>query len=155
MATLNLSTCRSGNAQPSGQPFDPAEVAAGAKAEIDAANEAWLPGLRNRDAASITAAYADDGIFIAPDGTVTHGRDAITAMYVARFPRLREIIGGDVVPDGVEVVDQSLLYEWGHAWIEMVPEREGDPPARGGGAYLTVWRREADGHWRITRNIAL
>jgi len=25
---------------------------------------------------------------------------------------------------------------------------------RSGGKYLTVWKRQTDGHWRITRNIA-
>ena len=136
-------------------PFVASEVLASAKNDIDAANAAWLPGLRNRDAAAITAAYADDAIFIAPDGTVTRGRAAITAMYAARFPKLREILGGDVVQDGTAVISASLIYEWGHAWLEVAPERAGDKPVRGGGAYLTVWQRSAGGHWNITRNLAL
>jgi ketosteroid isomerase-like protein len=32
---------------------------------------------------------------------------------------------------------------------------DGGAPARSGGAYLTVWQREPDGHWRIVRNLAL
>jgi len=136
-------------------PVPAADVLSGAKGEIDAANAAWVPGLRNRDAAAITAAYAEDGIFVAPDGTVTRGRVAITAMYAARFPKLREILGGAVVQDGTAVISSTLIYEWGHAWLEMAPVRAGDPPVRSGGSYLTVWQRGADGHWRITRNLAL
>jgi uncharacterized protein (TIGR02246 family) len=134
---------------------DDKAVLAAAKADIDAANEAWLPGLRNRDAQSIVAAYADDGIFVGPDGTITRGRDAIAQMYAARFTRLREITAGGVVQDGVTVINPDLIYEWGHAWLEMVPETAGQQPVRSGGSYLTVWRRGADNHWHIVRNLAM
>lgn len=135
-------------------PLDPVAILASARADIEAANEAWLPGLRNRDAGSITAAYEDEGLFIAPDGAVTRGRAAITNMYAARFPSMREILGGDVVQEGMAVGAPDLIYEWGHAWVEMAPEKEGGATAKRGGKYLTAWHRGADGHWRITRNLA-
>jgi uncharacterized protein (TIGR02246 family) len=125
-----------------------------ARADIEAANNGWVPALRARDGAAIAAAYTDDGLFIARDGSVTRGRDAITAMYEARFPKMREILDGAVVQDGVTAVSDSTIYEWGHAWIEMVPANAGEPPVRSGGSYLTVWQRGSDGHWHITRNIA-
>lgn len=140
---------------PAAAALDTAAVLASARAEIDAANAAWLPGLRQRDAAAIAAAYADSGIFIGPDGAVTRGRAAIAAMYAARFPRMRTILDGGVVQDGVVAVAPDRIYEWGHAWLEMAAERAGGRAVRGGGAYLTVWQRGADGHWRIARNIAL
>ena len=132
-----------------------ASILASARADIDAANAAWLPGLRNRDAQSIAAAYADDGLFIAPDGTVTRGRAAIIEMYNSRFPHLREILSGDVVQDGVVAAAPDVIYEWGHAWLEMAPAESGQRPVRTGGAYLTIWQRSSDGHWRITRSVAL
>lgn len=135
-------------------PVDTAAVLASARPEIDAANAAWLPGLQRRDAAAITAAYADSGLFVAPDGTVTRGRAAVAAMYAARFPRLGEIRGGAVVQDGLALAGPSLVYEWGHAWLELAPRAAGGAPVRSGGTYLTVWRRERDGHWRIARNLA-
>ena len=134
--------------------LDTAAVLASARPEIEAANAAWLPGLQQRDAQSIAAAYADSGVFISPDGTVTRGRAAVARMYTARFPRLPEIRSGAVVQDGVAVAGPTLVYEWGHAWLELAPGAAGQPPGRSGGSYLTVWRRESDGHWRITRNLA-
>lgn len=124
-------------------------ILAGAKADIEHANEDWVPALRRRDAEAIAAAYVDDGIFIAPDGTVTRGRAAIAAMYASRFPKMKEIHDGGIVQDGTAVIDEKTIYEWGHAWLET-----GQPPARSGGKYLTVWQRQSDGHWRITRNVA-
>ncbi len=133
---------------------DTAAILARARPEIDAANAAWLPGLRQRDASAITAAYADSGLFIARDGTVTRGREAITRMYAARFPRLRPIRGGGVVQDGLAVLGPTRIAEWGHAWVDLESERGTRPPVRSGGTYVTIWDREADGHWRIVRNLA-
>ncbi|HEX6533507.1 MAG TPA: DUF4440 domain-containing protein [Gemmatimonadaceae bacterium] len=134
--------------------LDTAAILASARPDIDSANAAWLPGLRRRDARAIAAAYADSGLFVAPDGAVTRGRVAVARLYAARFPELREIRAGAVVQDGLAVAGPTLVYEWGHAWIEMAPAAAGGPSVRSGGAYLTVWRRERDGHWRIVRNLA-
>jgi uncharacterized protein (TIGR02246 family) len=135
--------------------FDTAAVLASARHDVEAANAAWLPGLRDRNAASIAEAYADSGVFVGADGSVTRGRAAVERMYEARFPRLGTIVGGGVVQDGVTAVAPDLLYEWGHAWLEMQADTPGAAPARTGGRYLTVWRREPDGHWRIVRNLAM
>ena len=141
-------------AQPASQRPDTAAVLASARPEIDAANAAWLPGLKQHDARAIAAAYADSGLFIGPDRTVVRGREAVMGMYVARFPRLRPIRSGGIVQDGLTVLGPTRIVEWGHGWLEMEPERSGGPPVRSGGTYLTVWEREADGHWRIVRNLA-
>lgn len=134
--------------------LDTAAILASARPEIDAANAAWLPGLRQRDAGAITAAYADSGLFIARDGTVTRGREAITRMYAASFPRLRPIRDGGVAQEGLTVLGPTRIAEWGRAWLDLAPERGAGPPVRSGGTYLTVWDREPDGHWRIVRNLA-
>ncbi|MGH7649854.1 MAG: YybH family protein [Gemmatimonadaceae bacterium] len=133
--------------------LDTAAILATARPDIDAANSAWLPGLQQRNAAMIAAAYADSGLFIAGDGTVTRGRDTVARLYAAQFPRLRTIRGGGVVHDGLTVRSPTCIVEWGHAWLEMDPAQGTGPPVRSGGQYLTVWIREADGHWRIARNL--
>lgn len=131
-----------------------AETIASAKGDIDAANEGWIPALRKHDAAAIASAYADEGLFIARDGSVVRGRDAVATMYEARFPQMREILDGAIVQDGITAVSPTMIYEWGHAWLELAPATAGQAPVRSGGTYLTVWQRAGDGHWRITRNIA-
>jgi ketosteroid isomerase-like protein len=134
--------------------LDTAAILASARATIDAANAAWLPGLRERNAPAIAAAYADSGLFIAADGTVTRGRDGVARMYAARFPRLGVIRSGGVVQDGLTVLGPSRIAEWGHGWLELEPAANGGVPVRSGGTYLTVWQRESDGQWRIVRNLA-
>lgn len=134
--------------------FDTAAVLASARPDIAAANSAWLPGLQKKDANAITAAFADSAIFITVDGTVVRGRPAITRMYEARFPLLGKIERGEVVSEGLVAISEDLVYEWGHATLEMASAAPGGPLRRGGGAYLTVWKRSADGRWRIVRNVA-
>jgi len=134
--------------------LDTAAILASARPGIEAANAAWLPGLRQHDAKAIAAPYADSGLFIAGDGTVTRGRDAVARMYEARFPKLRPIRAGGIVQDGLTVLAPTRIAEWGHGWLDLEPEREGAPPVRSGGSYVTVWERQADGHWRIVRNMA-
>jgi uncharacterized protein (TIGR02246 family) len=133
--------------------LDTASILASARPEIDAANAAWLPGLRKHDAQAIAAAYSDSGMFVSASGKVTRGRAAVASMYAARFPTLREIRAGDVVQKGMAVIGPSRIVEWGEAWIEMAGTAPGAAPTRSGGAYLTIWEREADGHWRIVRNL--
>jgi len=154
-ALLAQSAGKPSTAQDTGRArLDTAAILTSARPDIDAANAAWLPGLRQRDARAIAAAYADSGLFIGADGSVTRGRDAVTRMYAARFPHLRPIRGGGVVQDGMTVLGPTRIAEWGHGWLDLESERAGGPSVRSGGTYLTLWEREADGHWRITRNLA-
>lgn len=141
-------------ASPTPTRVDTAAILASARPEIEAANAAWLPGLKSHDAAAVAAAYADSGLFILPDGSVIRGRAAVTAMYSARFQRQRPIRGGGIIQDGISVAGPTLVFEWGHGWVEMEPQAAGGPPVRSGGTYLTVWQRAADGHWRIARNLS-
>jgi len=134
--------------------LDTAAILSSARAEIDAANAAWLPGLQRHDAGAIAAAYADSGLFVAGDGTVTRGRAAIARMYAERVQHMRPIRAGAVVQDGLTVLGPTRILEWGHGWLELALEREGASPSRSGGTYLTVWERASDGHWRIVRNLA-
>ena len=134
--------------------LDTAAILASARPEIEAANAAWLPGLKQRDAKSIAAPYADSGLFIAGNGAVTRGRDAVARMYEARFPKLRPIRAGGIAQDGLAVLAPTRILEWGRGWLEMEPERAGAPPVKSGGSYVTVWERQPDGHWRIVRNMA-
>ena len=148
-------TPRSTAARDSGRVrLDTAAILTSARPEIEAANAAWLPGLRQHDAKTIAAPYADSGLFIAGDGTVTRGRDAVARMYEARFPRLRPIRAGGIVQDGLTVLAPTRIVEWGRGWLDLESEHAGAPPVRSGGSYVTIWERQADGHWRIVRNMA-
>jgi hypothetical protein len=75
-------------------------------------------------------------------------------MYAARFSHLRAISAGNVVQHGLAALGPTRIAEWGEAWLELAPEAVGGAPVRHGDTYLTIWRRDSDGHWRIARNLA-
>lgn len=135
--------------------LDTAAILAHARPEIEAANAAWVPGLRDHQADPIVAAYSDSAVFVTNDGKLIHGRAAIRDLYTARFPALPKVVGGAVRQLGLTVVKSDRIYEWGEAWIDLAPVSAGGAPTRHGGTYLSVWQRESDGHWRISHNISM
>ena len=63
-----------------------------------------------------------------------------------------KFVSGGIVQDGVVLVPGPLIYEWGHADVEV---ERGGKSIRSTGNYVTVWKRNADGKWEISRNLAL
>ena len=127
-------------------PRDPKLTTAIAKA-----NSEWAAAMKTGDAATIAAPYTDDAVFVGVDGGCTKGKAAIEAMYRDRFAR-RGFATDTKIDSRHLVVDGDLAYESG--WGEMTTVKDGKP-ATAGGAFLTVWKRQADGGWKILRNVVL
>ena len=118
---------------------------------MDRANSDWLPALKAADAERLAEAYAADAEFVTGDGTVIKGHDAIRDLYKARAARGATVLSGEIQRDGATLAKPGLVFEWGHGGSTT---READGTTRtSGGPYLTVWRREADGGWKIIRNL--
>jgi ketosteroid isomerase-like protein len=127
-------------------------IPADAKQTIDAVNAAWVPGLKAHDIDSACRGFAADALFIADDGTVTHGLVAFEALLTKRFDAGLEITGGKVVQLGARLVN-GVIVEWGSSLLDTT-DRNG-AHHKGGGYYLAVWQKDATGAWKITRNIGL
>jgi uncharacterized protein (TIGR02246 family) len=128
-------------------------VPADARAAIARANGDWLPAMRRQDAKAIADVYADEGVFVLPNGDSVKGRAAIEQLMRDRFSRTGPVVGGTLKQDDL-VVAGSMIYEWGHAELEM-GGRADQSPSRVTARYLTVWQRDASGRWRIIRNLSL
>lgn len=128
------------------------DLLAAARPAIEAANADWVPAMKRKDAKAIASAYAPDGVLVGPDGKAVQGREAVEAFYAQRMEGGFRFLRGSLVQDGVVLVPGPLIYEWGHADIEV--ERNGKL-VHGTGNYLTVWKRNASGAWQISRNLAM
>jgi ketosteroid isomerase-like protein len=124
-----------------------------ALAIIDRANADWLPAMRSHDVDRVVAPYDSAAVFVTTDGTSIKGRESIAAMYRSRFLHMAKISGGGVIRDGSCAVSDSLVYEWGHAQLELA--EAGAAAKESTGRYLTVWQRTRAGTWVIVRNIVL
>lgn len=118
---------------------------------IEKANSEFIAAMKTGDAATIAAPYTDHAVFIAFDGSCTQGRTEIEKMYRARFERSGLASSTKVNSEGL-VVDGELAYESGYAEIGSLKQGK---PAIDGGRFLTVWQRQADGEWKILRNVVL
>jgi ketosteroid isomerase-like protein len=116
---------------------------------IDKANEEWTHAVVTGDAEVMSAPYADEGIFVGPDGTEIRGRDAVRAMY-ARPRGDVKILNATIHSDGRAAHDPDDVYEWGTAVMTV---QRGDKVTERSSRYLTVWHHSGE-RWLITHNIA-
>jgi uncharacterized protein (TIGR02246 family) len=118
---------------------------------IQKANNEFLAAIKTGDAATIAAPYAETGVFILPDGKCIQGRAEIEKMYRTNFEK-----GGPPSSSTLDsksvVLDGDVAYESGSG--EITEMKDGKAVTRTS-RYLTVWRRAADGEWKIIRNIVL
>jgi uncharacterized protein (TIGR02246 family) len=130
-----------------------AEIPADARATIARANDDWLAAMKRQDAKTIVEPYADEAVFVMPSGETVKGKPAIEQLMQTRFGKSGRVIGGTLQQDNL-VAAGSMIYEWGHADLEIAGGA-GKPPSHSAGRYLTVWKRDASGRWRIIRNLSL
>jgi uncharacterized protein (TIGR02246 family) len=131
----------------------PADDIASATPVMDRADAEWLGIVERGDADAVAAPYADDGVFVLPDGRVLTGRQAIADFYRERFSHPRKkIVDGGIHKDGTAAAEGGLVYEWGHGGVTVV-DSSGKQTASEG-PYLTVWKRDAAGEWKIIRNMS-
>lgn len=122
-----------------------------ARPVIDKANADWLPALRAKDPERLAQAYAEDGVFVLANGQEVVGRAAIVELYRKRVASLAQVLGGGIHHDGMTLGADGLIYEWGHGGattVDVAGKR-----TTSDGPFLTVWKREPDGAWRIVRNL--
>lgn len=122
-----------------------------ARPAIEHANGDFVRALQARDAEAIAAAYADEGLFVLPDGKVIAGRGAVRDLYAAAAAATPPVLSGAIETEGLACGGRDLLYEWGRGRL-TVRGPDGAETERGG-PYLTVWRRIGT-EWKIVRNLA-
>jgi uncharacterized protein (TIGR02246 family) len=128
-----------------------AALEAAARPTIAEANGDWVRAMKAGDAAALARGYAEDGVFVQGDGSVTRGRTAIQALYAARAKGAAAIVRGELHSRGMACSGTGLVYEWGDGAL-AIKGPDGQVTTRGG-PYLTVWKR-IDGAWKIIRNLA-
>lgn len=118
---------------------------------IEKANSEFVAAMKTGNAAVIAAPYSEQAVFIATDGACTQGQTEIEKLYRDRFERFG-LASSVKINSKRLVVDGDFAYESGNGEIESL--REGKLSINRG-RFLTVWQRQADGEWKILRNVVL
>lgn len=130
-------------------PAKPADEGAVRQA-IDSANARFLAALTRGDTAGAVANYADDAVVMFPSESAWRGGAAVRKGF-AGFLSQMAIKDGKATTDDVMVAG-DLAVETGHYEWTMVPK--GGKDLKDKGKYITVWKRQQDGSWKIVRDIS-
>jgi len=118
---------------------------------IKKANSEFEVAMTKADIASIVAPYTEDAVFVTPDGTSIKGRAAIEQLYRDRFAKSGPALASKIESQQL-MVDGDIAYERGRG---LLTRRVNNERVADWARFLTVWQRQADGDWKILRNIVL
>ena len=133
---------------------EPKRDVAADTAAINALGDQYAAAVNSNDAAAVAATYADDAIMMDPGEAAIEGKQAIQAVYEARakenagktvaftfaFTQLETQVAGD------------WAYDRGNYTVTVTP-KSGKPMERSN-KYLTIYKRQPDGSWKIYRDIS-
>lgn len=110
--------------------------------------ETWMDATRRGDLPAILSLMTDDVLFMVP-GAEPFGKDAFAASFKGMT---------DVEIDGKsDIVEIRILGEWAFTrnHIDLRITQPGGKVAQRAGYTLTLFRKEADGQWRLARDANL
>lgn len=117
---------------------------------IEAAQALWEEAFATGDGAKAAEmAFTEDARLLPEDAPMVVGREAIGAYWQQGFDAgVRDLQLGLVA---VEMVGDDTMIETG-TWAVTVPTEDGGT-MQVGGKTLVVWKREADGVWRMSQDM--
>ncbi|HEY6491402.1 MAG: DUF4440 domain-containing protein [Terracidiphilus sp.] len=118
------------------------------RAAIDAGNQAWIDGVKAGDVARILATYAEGAVDCGPTGACITGRAQIEQHITAQLGSLGRADSANVHSWG-STRQGNFVYEWGQAEATYEGGRHLTEK------YLTAWQKQADGSWKIFRNLVI
>ncbi|HSS79492.1 MAG TPA: SgcJ/EcaC family oxidoreductase [Thermoanaerobaculia bacterium] len=128
-----------------------AEALADVRRAIDKGNAQWSEGWAKGDAAMVAAIFADDGVQLAGSGKLIKGRQQIMERQKAAMQGSDP--GVKVTVTTVNVwLDGDVAYETGKYKYEYT---EKGKPGKDEGRYVTIWKRQKDGSWKLTMDMGV
>jgi uncharacterized protein (TIGR02246 family) len=147
MLVLTAAACAAPAKAPEIAPTDPAAL----KDAIQAREKEWSAAFLAGNGTAIGALYTEDAVSIQPAGDSWTGRAAIAKGEQAQLDTLavtaREDIAEEVIPAG-----NDHAIEVGH-YSYQATGKTSKKPVSSSGRYMVLWRKDADGVWRLQRDI--
>lgn len=143
---------RPDSAAPAAAALSPGATAPASNAEarkfIDSITVRYIDAVTKGDVATISSFYTEDTEILAPNAKATHGRAEMDKANTDMFKSMKvalKLATEDVQTSGDFAVhtgtyDQTLTPKTGK-------------PIHDVGKYLLVWKRQADGSWKVFREI--
>jgi uncharacterized protein (TIGR02246 family) len=147
IAALTLAAC----AQPAPPAPTPApDTRAADEAAIRAAVEQWSAAAQAKDAEKFASFYADDAVLMLEDSPDFRGKAAIGEAVAGMMQDPNFALSFNVDTVGVA---RSGDVAWESGTYTMTMSDAKKKPATEQGSYLVVWHKQADGSWKVVRDV--
>jgi uncharacterized protein (TIGR02246 family) len=120
-------------------------VETAAERAVRAADKAWAEAAASKDVDRMLSFYDKDATFIGETGALITGKEELRKLW----DRLFTTPGYELKWQAAKVevsTSGDLAYSFG-SW-EVTTVRDGQP-RKTKGAYLAVWKKQADGSWKV------
>ena len=126
-------------------------VLADVKRAIDKGNAQWSEGWAKGEAAMVAAIFADDGVQLTGNGKIFKGPQQISEHQKTAMQSVDPGVKVTVTT-GTVWLDGDTAYETGKYKYEY---KEKGKPAVDEGRYVTVWKRQKDGSWKLAMDVGV
>ena len=120
------------------------------RAAIAAIDKKFMEDVNRGDAAAGAAAYTDDAIVMPPNHSPLEGKQAIEK-YLAEIGSQLQATNFQLSILEVDVQGDTTIVRGTYSSSFTVPGT--DAPIEDRGKTLNVWKRQADGSWKLHRDI--
>jgi uncharacterized protein (TIGR02246 family) len=118
---------------------------------IDKGNAQWSEGWAKGAPAMVAAIFADDGVQLAGNGKIFKGPQQISEHQKAAMQGVDPGVKVTVTTVTVWLHDDTA-YETGKYKYEYKVKGK---PARDEGRYVTIWKRQKDGSWKLAMDMGV
>jgi ketosteroid isomerase-like protein len=118
-------------------------------AAITMFNERYLQAINNEDIAALSALTTDGHVMLPPNSDPVVGKPANDAMNGGAF---RRYDFSETWSPVETVIDGNLGFQRGTFTVVATPKADGDR-LEVTGHFLRIYQRQADGEWRMTRDM--
>jgi uncharacterized protein (TIGR02246 family) len=119
-----------------------------ARAAIEEANTQFSKAFEQGDSKTLAEMYTSDAIAFPPDSQMIEGNKAIGEFW-------KTIRNSGVTSATLTTLDVGrdgdIAYEVGK--VSLTIQAEGKQPTKAVAKYVVVWKRQADGSWKLHRDI--
>ena len=118
---------------------------------IDKGNGQWVEAWDKADASLIASLFAADGVMLGRNGKFFKGPDQV----LERMKKVFEATGKGVKATVTTVdlwLDGSTAYETG---TYSYKSQQDGKPVNEEGRYVTIWKRQSDGSWKIASDMGV
>jgi uncharacterized protein (TIGR02246 family) len=120
------------------------------EAAIRSASADWSKAAQAKDLDKIVGVYTDDAVYFVNNGALVKGKDNIKMSWQPMLGSPGTTLSWTT--SYIEVARSGdLAYEYGT--YSLVTEAKKGKPTEEKGKYVTVWRKQPDGSWKVAADI--